>query len=65
MNNKKRESHPLFAEVKLSGDEFRQSVPSQSSRVRYLKVIYPNDVTLILPGDISAHDLEEYIRIKV
>ena len=30
-----------------------------------LKLVYPNDVTLILPGDISASQLEQYINITV
>ena len=47
MNNKRKDKDPLFAEVKLTGEEFRQSV------------------TLILPGDINASQLEQYIRIKV
>ena len=60
MNNK-----PLFAEVNLTGDEFRQSPSNHFQRTRFLKLVYPNDVTLILPGDISASQLEQYIRIKV
>ena len=30
-----------------------------------LDAYYPNGVTLILPGDISASQLEQYIHIKV
>jgi hypothetical protein len=65
MNNKKQDKKPLFAEVNLTGDEFRQSLSNHMQRTRFLKLVYPNDVTLILPGDISASQLEQYIRIKV
>ena len=65
MNNKKQDKKPLFAEVNLTGDEFRQSPSNHIQRSRFLKLVYPNDVTLILPGDISASQLEQYIRIKV
>ena len=65
MNNKKQDKKPLFAEVNLTGDEFRQSPSTHIQRSRFLKLVYPNDVTLILPGDISASQLEQYIRIKV
>jgi len=63
--NKKQDKKPLFAEVNLTGDEFKQSPSNHFQRTRFLKLVYPNDVTLILPGDISASQLEQYIRIKV
>ena len=65
MNNKKQAKQPLFAEVELTGGEFRQSPSTNMQHTRFLKLVYPNDVTLILPGDISASQLEQYIRIKV
>ena len=65
MNNKKQTKQPLFAEVNLTGDEFRQSPSTHMQRTRFLKLVYPNGVTLILPGDISASQLEQYIHIKV
>ena len=65
MNNKKQDKKPLFAEVNLTGDEFRQSPSTHMQRTRFLKLVYPNGVTLILPGDISASQLEQYIHIKV
>ena len=65
MNNKKQDKKPLFAEVNLTGDEFKHSPSNHIQRSRFLKLVYPNDVTLILPGDISASQLEQYIRIKV
>ena len=65
MNNKRKDKDPLFAEVKLTGEEFKQSPNNHAQRARFLKLVYPNDVTLILPSDISASQLEQYIRIKV
>ena len=65
MNDKKQTKHPLFAEVNLTGDEFIHSPGTHMHRTRFLKRVYPNDVTLILPGDLSASQLEQYIRIKV
>ena len=65
MNSKKQPKQPLFAEINLTGDEFRQSPSTHMQRTKFLKLVYPNDVTLILPGDICASQLEQYIRIKV
>jgi len=65
MNNKKQDKKPFFAEVNLTGDEFKHSPSNHIQRSRFLKLVYPNDVTLILPGDISASQQEQYIRIKV
>jgi len=61
----KQTKQPLFAEINLTGDEFRQSPSTHMQRTRFLKLVYPNDVTLILPSDISASQLEQYIHIKV
>ena len=65
MNNRKQNKQPFFAEVNLTGDEFQKSPSSHMQCTRFLKLVYPNNVTLILPGDISASQLEQYIRIKV
>ena len=65
MNNRKQNKQPLFAEVNLTGDEFEKSPSAQIQRTRFLKLVYPNNVTLILPGDVTASQLEQYIRIKV
>ena len=54
MNNKKQIKQPVFAEVNLTGDEFLQSPSTHMQRTRFLKLVYPNDVTLILPGDIRC-----------
>ena len=65
MDNKRQNKQPLFAEVNLTGDEFEKSPSTQIQRTRFLKLVYPNNVTLILPGDVTASQLEQYIRIKV
>ena len=66
MNNRKQnKQQPLFAEVNLTGDEFEKSPSTHIQCTRFLKLVYSNNVTLILPGDISASQLEQYIRIKV
>lgn len=62
---KKKEKDPMFAEVQLTGDEFNKNRTENCRRMRPLKLVYPNDVMLILPGDISAEQLEQYIRIKL
>ena len=36
MNNKKQTKQPLFAEVNLTGDEFRQSPSNHMQRTRFL-----------------------------
>ena len=64
-NNKRKDQDPVFAEVKLTGEEFKPHPSNYAHRARFLKLVYPNNVTLILPGDISASQLEQYIRIKV
>ena len=46
MNNKRKDKDPLFAEVKLTGDEFKQSPSNYAQRTRFLKLVYPNNVTL-------------------
>ena len=65
MNNRKQNEQPLFADVNLTGDECEKSPSTQIQRTRFLKLVYPNNVTLILPGDVTASQLEQYIRIKV
>ena len=70
MYNKKQSSKPLFAEVQVAGGDVRQ--PSSSSdyqrrdqRIPYIKLSYPNGVTLILPASLDIKTIEQYIRITV
>ena len=70
MYNKKQSSTPLFAEVQVADGDVRQ--PSSSSdyqrrdqRIPYIKLSYPNGVTLILPASLDIKTIEQYIRITV
>lgn len=59
---------PKFAEVTIGDKEAREMYEATSSRPRrnpYLKLNYPNGVTLILPADISIEQLRDYISITV
>ena len=50
-------SKPKFAEVVIGDSEakeMRVAANSRPSRSPYLKLVYPNGVTLILPADISV-----------
>ena len=56
-------SKPKFAEVVIGDSEakeMRVAANSRPSRSPYLKQVYPNGVTLILPADISVEQLRAY-----
>ena len=61
-------SKPKFAEVVI-GDreakEKRAAANSRPSRSPYLKLVYPNGVTLILAADVSVEQLRAYIGISM
>lgn len=70
MFNKKQNQKPLFAEVKLTDEDVRQQAANNDSkqrdqRIPYIKLTYPNGVTLNLPTSIYVRLVEQYIRIKV
>ena len=68
VQSKRTNSKPKFAEVVIGDNEakeMRDSVNARSHRNPYLKLSYPNGVTLILPADISIEQLRAYISIKV
>ena len=70
MYNKKQTQKPLFAEVKLTDEDVRQQVSNSDNkqrdqRIPYIKLTYPNGVTLNLPTGIDVRLVEQYIRIKV
>ena len=51
MYNKKQSQKPLFAEVKLTDEDVRQQVSNSDNkqrdqRIPYIKLTYPNGVTL-------------------
>lgn len=68
VQGKRTTSKPKFAEVVIGDNEakeMRESVNARSHRNPYLKLSYPNGVTLILPADISIEQLRAYISITV
>ena len=70
MYNKKQSSKPLFAEVKVAGDADRHpssasAIQRRENRIPYIKLTYPNGVTLILPTMLDIKTIEQYIRITV
>ena len=70
MYNKKQSSKPLFAEVKVAGDADRHpssasEIQRRENRIPYIKLTYPNGVTLILPTMLDIKTIEQYIRITV
>ena len=59
MYNKKQSSKPLFAEVKVAGDADRHpssasEIQRRENRIPYIKLTYPNGVTLILPTTLDG-----------
>ena len=70
MYNKKQSSKPLFAEVKVAGDAERHpsstsDIQRRENRIPYIRLTYPNGVTLILPTTLDIKTIEQYIRITV
>ena len=70
MYNKKQSSKPLFAEVKVAGDadlhpSSASDIQRRENRIPYIKLTYPNGVTLILPTTLDIKTIEQYIRITV
>lgn len=67
-NKKQTSSKPKFVEVIIGDKEAKEMYEATNARPRrnpYLKLNYPNVVTLILPADISIGQLRDYISIKV
>ena len=65
---KQLNSKSMFAEVVIGDNEakeMRESAKVRNCRNPYLKLSYPNGVTLILPADISIEQLRAYISITV
>ena len=61
---KQLNSKPKFAEVVIDDSEakeMRVAANGRPSRSPYLKLVYTNGVTLILPADISVEQLRAYI----
>lgn len=62
MAYKKKEKDSKFAEVQLTGEEFNKNQYEPQRRIRPVKLVYPNDVMLILHSDISVAQLEQFLR---
>ena len=61
---KQLSSKPKFAEVVIGDSEakeMREAANGRPSRSPYLKLVYPNGVTLILPAATSVEQLRAYI----
>ena len=70
MYHKKQNEKPLFAEVKPNDDDVRQQAinkdyKQRDQRIPYIKLTYPNGVTLNVPTTIDIKMLEQCIRLKV
>ena len=70
MYKKKSFTTPMFAEVKVAGDADRHpssasDIQRREKRIPYIKLTYPNGVTLILPTTLDIKTIEQYIRITV
>lgn len=58
--NPKRQS--MFADIVVDSRGQGQSDSSRDNRSLYMKLLYPNGVTLILPSGIPASVLMEYVN---
>lgn len=68
VQSKRTNSKPKFAEVVIGDSEakeMRESMNARNHRNPYLKLSYPNGVTLILPADTIIEQLRAYISITV
>jgi len=69
MYNKKQNEKPLFAEVKPAAEVRQQATTKdykqRDQRIPYIKLTYPNGVTLNIPSTIDIKMIEQYVRIKV
>lgn len=67
MSNKNQKDRPMFAEMNISGrpTETERQAAGARTRYEYIKLTYPNGVTLTLPQGTAVSQLADYIRIKV
>jgi hypothetical protein len=67
MENAKQLKTPLFAEVNIRKEEPRAVKEKRrgESRLPYIKLAYPNGVSLTLPADIGTEQLKRFVRIKL
>lgn len=64
MESKKQtlKRQPKFADIVVDPRGQVQSEPLRDIRSQYMKLLYPNGVTLILPGGFPSELLMEYIN---
>lgn len=67
MNRNTQKDSPLFAEVNVGrrAAESRNRNDRRDKRFTFVKLTYPNGVTLTLPSDTDPEILTGYLRIKV
>ena len=67
MSNKNQNDRLMFAEMNISGrpTETGRQAAGARTRYEYIKLMYPNGVTLTLPQGVGAAQLAEYVRIKI
>ncbi len=67
MNRNTQKNSPLFAEVNVGqrAAESRSRNDRRDKRFTFVKLTYPNGVTLTLPSDTDPEILTGYLRIKV
>ena len=66
MNKKKILSVGAFAEINLQSATGLSEYVEQSSKNtwKYIRLVYPNGVSLILPCEISSEDLSRFIKME-
>ena len=66
MNKKKNPSVGAFAEINLQSATGLSEYVEQSSKNtwKYIRLFYPNGVSLILPYEISSEDLSRFIKME-
>ena len=66
MNKKKNPSVGAFAEINLQSATGLSEYVEQSSKNtwKYIRLVYPNGVSLILPYEISSEDLSLFIKME-
>ena len=67
MNRNTQKDSPLFSEVNVGQQaaESRNRNDRRDKRFTFVKLTYPNGVTLTLPSDTDPEILTGYLRIKV
>lgn len=64
MNTQQKEPkrQSMFADIVVESPTTGPRPVTQEQRMHYLKLVYPNGVSLVLPGGISPATVMEYIK---